>query len=530
MGGLASKIPTTYRTFLVATLTIAGRAVPRGLLLEGRDQGGRLPRRVRGGALAAEGPVRGRPLHGGPDRVLHVPPPRADLLGQVPRDARAGGAHPRVAGVDDGAARRARRSSRSCRATSAIPIVEGGNRIGEFLKPIRLPIEGLHEKAHHAPLSVELALMGAAVAVAAVGIYLAWSWYVKGEGRVPARLAAEWPGVYRAVSNKYFVDEAYEKVFVAGPGPGRRPRVLWEVDATVVDLIPNGARGRHEGLLLDRLDLRPVRRRRPRQRRREHPAGPLPRLPPRPDRPRAELRAASWAEGSSVSWPCTCCFDETIRGRRMNSDAHPDPLDHHLHPAPRGAGDRLPDPQGEDGRSSRPSRPSSPPSTSSSRCRSGGPSTAASDGYQFVEKASWIPSLGVSYHFGIDGISLVLILLTTLMGVIAVVLLVLGDHGPAEGVLRPPPAAPDLHDRDVLLSRPLPLLRVLGSDAGPDVLPDRRLGRPAAALRGDQVLPVHAGGLGADAARHHRPLLLQHDRVPRVQGPRQRGRPSRSRR
>ena len=34
-------------------------------------------------------------------------------------------------------------------------------------------------------------------------------------------------------------------------------------------------------------------------------------------------------------------------------------------------------------------------------------------GYQFVERASWIPSLGVEYHFGIDGISLLLILLTT---------------------------------------------------------------------------------------------------------------------
>ncbi len=42
------------------------------------------------------------------------------------------------------------------------------------------------------------------------------------------------------------------------------------------------------------------------------------------------------------------------------------------------------------------------------------------DGYQFVERAGWISSLGVSYHFGIDGISLVLILLTTIMGVIAV--------------------------------------------------------------------------------------------------------------
>ena len=41
-------------------------------------------------------------------------------------------------------------------------------------------------------------------------------------------------------------------------------------------------------------------------------------------------------------------------------------------------------------------------------------------GYQFVEKTSWIPSLGVEYRFGIDGISLVLLLMTTLIGFIAV--------------------------------------------------------------------------------------------------------------
>jgi NADH-quinone oxidoreductase subunit M len=44
----------------------------------------------------------------------------------------------------------------------------------------------------------------------------------------------------------------------------------------------------------------------------------------------------------------------------------------------------------------------------------------AKDGFQFQEVASWIPSLGVQYHFGIDGISLLLILLTTLLGVISV--------------------------------------------------------------------------------------------------------------
>src|SRR5712692_7011196 len=44
----------------------------------------------------------------------------------------------------------------------------------------------------------------------------------------------------------------------------------------------------------------------------------------------------------------------------------------------------------------------------------------AKAGYQFVERVSWIPSLGVEYHFGIDGISLVLLLLTTFIGFIAV--------------------------------------------------------------------------------------------------------------
>jgi len=42
------------------------------------------------------------------------------------------------------------------------------------------------------------------------------------------------------------------------------------------------------------------------------------------------------------------------------------------------------------------------------------------DGFQFQEIGSWIPSLGVHYHFGIDGISLLLILLTTLLGFISV--------------------------------------------------------------------------------------------------------------
>jgi len=43
-----------------------------------------------------------------------------------------------------------------------------------------------------------------------------------------------------------------------------------------------------------------------------------------------------------------------------------------------------------------------------------------SDQMQFVEKVTWIQTLGAEYHVGIDGISLLLVLLTTLLGPLAV--------------------------------------------------------------------------------------------------------------
>jgi NADH-quinone oxidoreductase subunit M len=40
--------------------------------------------------------------------------------------------------------------------------------------------------------------------------------------------------------------------------------------------------------------------------------------------------------------------------------------------------------------------------------------------YQFVEKGPWIPSLGATYHIGIDGLGLLLVMLTTLVGFLAI--------------------------------------------------------------------------------------------------------------
>ena len=40
--------------------------------------------------------------------------------------------------------------------------------------------------------------------------------------------------------------------------------------------------------------------------------------------------------------------------------------------------------------------------------------------FQFVERASWIPTLGAGYHIGIDGLGLLLVMLTTLIGFVAI--------------------------------------------------------------------------------------------------------------
>ena len=39
----------------------------------------------------------------------------------------------------------------------------------------------------------------------------------------------------------------------------------------------------------------------------------------------------------------------------------------------------------------------------------------AKSGFQYVERYSWIPSLGINYQLGVDGISLILILLSVIL-------------------------------------------------------------------------------------------------------------------
>ena len=118
------------------------------------------------------------------------------------------------------------------------------------------------------------------------------------------------------------------------------------------------------------------------------------------------------------------------------------------------------------------------------------------------------PSFSIQYFMGLDGISFPLVVLTTFLSMLAM-RRQLADHQAREGLLHSVPAARNGHARRLHGARLLPVLRLLGSDAAADVLPHRRLGRPAARIRGDQVLPVHAGRQRADADRHPDALLQQ---------------------
>ena len=110
--------------------------------------------------------------------------------------------------------------------------------------------------------------------------------------------------------------------------------------------------------------------------------------------------------------------------------------------------------------------------------------------FQFVERASWIPTLGAGYHIGIDGLGLLLVMLTTLLGFVAI-LSSWNRHRTPQGILRLLPAAPERHAGRLHVARFPAVLRLLGNRADSHVLHHRHLGRPAARLRGHEVRDLY---------------------------------------
>jgi NADH-quinone oxidoreductase subunit L len=229
MGGLREKMPTTYWTYLVSCLAIAGIIPFAGffskdeILGETFASGHRLLYAV--GLLTAgmtafymfrtvfmtfSGKFRGTE-----EQAHHV----HESPGTMTWPLRILGVGAVVTGF------------------VGIPEVfrEHAHVLKNWLAPIFLPIAGAEAPEARMPAGLEIGLMAVSVAVAVLGILVALRFYT-GERAfaAPKRIAERFGTAYRVLVNKYYVDEVYDAVFVEGLGKGGG-RFLWDFDARVID-------------------------------------------------------------------------------------------------------------------------------------------------------------------------------------------------------------------------------------------------------------------------------------------------------
>ena len=125
-------------------------------------------------------------------------------------------------------------------------VLFGANRIQHFLAPSfqassagQLAAEAAGESSAQGHAGQELTLMLLASAIALAGIGLAARIYLK-RPEIAANLAARFPGVYRFLLNKGYVDEVYNEAIVQ-PIKALSEGALWHgLDATVIDGAVNG--------------------------------------------------------------------------------------------------------------------------------------------------------------------------------------------------------------------------------------------------------------------------------------------------
>jgi NADH-quinone oxidoreductase subunit L len=88
----------------------------------------------------------------------------------------------------------------------------GSDRFARFLEPVIVPHA---EAAPQAAMSLpwEWGLMLISVLIAAVGIWLAYQFYIK-KPTVPGMLSSRFPRLYNLLYNKYYVDQIYDSMFV----------------------------------------------------------------------------------------------------------------------------------------------------------------------------------------------------------------------------------------------------------------------------------------------------------------------------
>jgi NADH-quinone oxidoreductase subunit L len=240
MGGLRTHMPKTHLTFLVSTLAIAGIPPLAGffskdeILWKALVDGNPLLWGL--GAMAAlmTAFYMFRLVYMtfyGPSRVdPHVHPHESPTVMTLPLVVLAGLAL--IGGF------------------VGIPIIEGGDRIGDFLQPVFATpaMHAGHAVAHveRHSLGMELGMMGLSVLIALTGIVLAFKLYMV-RTDLPAKIAERIKPFYDMVFNKYYIDELYDAIIV---NPLKEfSNFLWKgFDVVVIDGLVNGTASFFKGL------------------------------------------------------------------------------------------------------------------------------------------------------------------------------------------------------------------------------------------------------------------------------------------
>ena len=112
------------------------------------------------------------------------------------------------------------------------------NKLEHFLAPVFEHSQKLHQIEAHGSAATEFGLMGFSVVVALAGIALATFMYIRNP-ELPGRFTAKFSKLHRAVFNKWYVDEAYDALFVNSTK--NLGIFCWRgFDVKVVDGIVNG--------------------------------------------------------------------------------------------------------------------------------------------------------------------------------------------------------------------------------------------------------------------------------------------------
>jgi len=120
-----------------------------------------------------------------------------------------------------------------------IPAALGGSdAIEHFLEPSFTVAGAPAAEVHHLSHAAEWGLMAFSVLLAIAGIWYAYRNYVQ-RPENSEQMAEQWSGAHRVLTNKYYVDEAYNATVIRGTMTSANS--LWTVDKRVVDGAVNGA-------------------------------------------------------------------------------------------------------------------------------------------------------------------------------------------------------------------------------------------------------------------------------------------------